>query len=238
MKSKPTPIDLQCQSCTARLSSVFNVLDNKQVLSINKKKTCATYQKGEFLFMENSLPLGVFCVNSGKIKIATTGFDGKEQILRLSKGGDVVGYRALVAGERYMSSAIALEDSSVCFIPRDYFMELMMTNPKLCFEVVKKVSNDLKLSEEHIVSLSQKTIRERIAESLLFLKATYGYDEDGQTLNVVMSRDEIADYTGTTRESTIRLLSEFNNDKIIELSGKRIKIINLEKLIRTANIGD
>lgn len=238
MKAKHQHHDVSCQFCTARLTSVFNVLEGEQVLEMSSQKSCATYKKGQYLFTENSTPLGVFCINSGKIKLTTTGFDGKEQILRLSKSGDIVGYRALVSGERYNSSAVALEDCSVCFIPKDYFIGLMKTDHKLCFEVAKKISGDLRTAEDHIVSLSQKNIRERMAEALLFLKATYGYAEDGQTLNVIMSREEIADYVGTSTESAIRLLSEFNHDKLVELNGKRIKIINLEKLIKTANIGD
>lgn len=237
MKTK-RHFEVSCQFCTARLTSVFRVLENEQVLEMNSQKSCASYKKGQYIFSENGMPLGIFCINSGKVKLTTTGFDGKEQILRLSKGGDIIGYRALVSGERYNSSAVALEDCSICFISREYFLNLMKTDHRLCFEVARKISSDLKLAEEHIVSLSQKNIRERMAEALLFLKATYGFDADGQTLNVVMSREEIADYVGTSTESAIRLLSEFNQDKLVELNGKRIKIINLEKLIKTANISD
>ena len=237
MKSKHH-FEESCQFCTARLTSVFNVLEHEQVVEMNTHKSCATYKKGQYIFTENGMPLGLFCVNSGKIKLATTGFDGKEQILRLSKGGDIIGYRALISGERYHCSAFALEDCSICFVPKDYFMNLMKTDHKLCFEVAKKISSDLKLAEEHIVSLSQKNIRERMAEALLFLKATYGFEDDGQTLNVIMSREEIADYVGTSTESAIRLLSEFNQDKIVELQGKRIKIVDLQRLIKTANLNE
>jgi CRP/FNR family transcriptional regulator len=100
------------------------------------------------------------------------------------------------------------------------------------------MSRDLKEAEDHIVSLSQKNVRERMAEALLFLKATYGLEEDQQTIMVNLSREEIADYVGTSTESCIRLLSEFNHDKIIALQGKKIKILNLPQLIQTANIED
>jgi CRP/FNR family transcriptional regulator len=184
------------------------------------------------------MPNGLFCVNSGKIKLSTLGFDGKEQILRLAKSGDVIGYRALLANERYHCSAVALEDCSICIIDKKYFQQCIENNHKLLFEMVKKISSDLKTAEEHIVSLSQKNVRERVAEALLFIKATYGLMDDEQTINVSLSREEIADYVGTATETAIRLLSEFNQDKIIELSGKKIKIINLQKLIKTANLND
>jgi CRP-like cAMP-binding protein len=201
-------------------------------------KSCSTYKKGQYIFAENGLPAGLFCINNGKIKISKTGFDGKEQIIRLAKSGDIVGYRALIANERYASSAVTLEDASICIIDKAYFFKSLETNPKLLFEVVKKMSRDLKEAEDHIVSLSQKNVRERMAEALLFLKATYGYEEDNKTINVSLTREEIADYVGTSTESCIRLLSEFNQDKMIALKGKKISIINLPILIQTANIED
>lgn len=232
------PLETDCLHCNVRLNSVFNVLDEDQTKELCHHKSCAVYKKGQYVFTENGLPAGLFCINSGKIKLTTTGYDGKEQILRLVKAGDMMGYRALLSNERYHSSAVALEDASICIIDKKYFFEAIVASPKLMFEVVKKMSQDLKVAEDHIVSLSQKNVRERMAEALLFLKATYGFEEDNQTLNVNLSREEIADYVGTSTESCIRLLSEFNNDKLISLKGKKISILNLHKLIQTANIED
>lgn len=228
----------QCLYCNVRMQSVFNVLDNEQLQELTQHKSCAAYKKGQCIFNENGLPHGLFCVNNGKIKLSATGFDGKEQILRLAKAGDVLGYRALISNERYNCSAVALEDSAICIIDKNFFYQAIEHNHKLLLEIVRKISNDLKVAEEHIVSLSQKNVRERMAEALLFLKATYGFAPDGQTINIGLSREEIADYVGTSTESAIRLLSEFNHDKMIELSGKKIKIINLPKLIKTANLID
>ena len=227
-----------CHHCNVRMKSVFNVLEGDHLSEMSMHKSCNIYKKGQYVFSENGIPHGLYCINSGKIKIATTGYDGKEQILRLAKSGDIVGYRALLSNERYASSAITLEDASICLIEKDFFFKSMETSPKLMFEVVKKMSRDLKEAEGHIVSLSQKNVRERMAEALLFLKATYGLEEDQQTIMVNLSREEIADYVGTSTESCIRLLSEFNHDKIIALQGKKIKILNLPQLIQTANIED
>jgi CRP/FNR family transcriptional regulator, polysaccharide utilization system transcription regulator len=235
---KSTQFETGCAQCNVRLHSVFNVLDQDQLNEMTLHKSCSYYKKGQFVFAENGLPSGLFCINSGKIKITTTGYDGKEQILRLAKSGDIVGYRALISNERYASSAVALEDASICIIDKKYFFESLESNPKLMFEVIKKMSKDLKTAEEHIVSLSQKNVRERMAEALLFLKATYGLEEDNQTINVVLSREEIADYVGTSTESCIRLLSEFNNDQLINLTGKKIRILNLPALMQTANLED
>lgn len=235
---KKNQFEVGCETCNIRLHSVFHVLDDEQVKSLSLQKSCAVYKKGQYIFNEGGIPSGLFCVNSGKIKLSIVGYDGKEQILRLAKAGDILGYRALISNERYHSSAIALEDTSLCIIDKQYFFSQLEQEPKLMLEVARKMSADLKKAEEHIVSLSQKNVRERLAEALLFLKATYGLQEDKSTINVKLSREEIADYIGTSTESCIRLLSEFNQDGIIDLHGKSIKIINLSLLIRAANIED
>jgi len=236
MKTPSVQYEHNCATCNARLHSVFSVIDKEQLPELNEHKSCTTYKKGQIIFSEHGLPLGLFCINTGKIKLCTTGPDGKEQILRLAKGGDILGYRALISNDRYHCSAIALEDCSVCILDKHYFIELAMTNQRLCQAVFKKISDDLKKAEQHIVSLSQKNVRERMAEALLFFSATYGFEADGTTLNVQLSREEIADFVGTSTESAIRLLSEFNTDKLIELAGKKIRITNPDKLTKTANL--
>lgn len=225
-----------CTDCKLNQNSLFSDLNQAEMEEMSKHKSCSSAKRGQIIFTENGLPMGLFCINKGKIKLSTTGPDGKEQILRLVKAGDILGYRALVSNDRYHATATAIEDVDFCFIEKDYFMNLILANPKLCISIFKKISEDLKSAEEHIVSLSQKNVRERMAEALLFFKATYGFEADGETINVQFSREEIADFVGTSTESAIRLLSEFNHDKIIELKGKKIKIIHLDKLIRTANL--
>lgn len=234
--NKTPSIHNDCTHCNAKVHSIFHTLDLDQLKELNEHKSCAIYKKGQYIFTENGIPQGLYCVNFGKVKLTTIGVDGKEQILRLSREGDVLGYRSLISNERYHCSAIALDNCSICIIDKTYFHELIKSNSKLLFEIVKKMSNDLKMAEEHIVSLSQKNVRERMAEALLFIKTVYGFAEDGKTINVSLTREEIADYVGTSTESAIRLLSEFNQDKLIELSGRKIQILNLPKLIMTANL--
>jgi CRP/FNR family transcriptional regulator len=235
MKSQTA--ELNCNFCDARLLSVFKELSGMQLETMNQHKSCIHFKKGQSIFNENATPFGLFCVNQGKIKLTTNGIDGKEQILRLSKAGDILGYRALLSGEHYNSSAIALEDSSVCFLPKEVLFSLLDNNKLLGFELMKLLSNDLKVAEQLIVSLSQKNVRERVAEALLFLKATYGLLAD-ETIAVSLSREEIADFVGTATESVIRILSELNADKIVQLEGKKIKILNLPRLLKTANLDD
>lgn len=180
----------------------------------------------------------MFCINSGKIKISQVGDNGREQIIRLTKEGDILGYRALLSGGKYSASAVALEDSSICLIPKDIFFKVIEGESSLSMQIMKLLSNDLGKAEHKITDLAQKPVRERMAEAILFLKETYGTENDGKTLNVSLSREEIANIVGTATETAIRLLSEFKSDAIIELQAKKIKIINYDKLIKTANIHD
>lgn len=202
------------------------------------KKNCTSYKKGQQIFHENTYPFGLYCISSGKIKIARTGDEGKEQIIRLAKAGDILGYRALLSGDKYSCYAEAIEDSALCFIPKDEFLNLVNKNANVSIGLMKLLSEDLKVAQQKITDLAQKPVRERLAEALLVLKETYGFEGDDATLNVVLSREELANIIGTATETTIRLISEFKNDGIIELNGKKIKIIQIGKLTKIANIHD
>lgn len=236
MKQHEILCDLNCTNCIPQQNSIFSCLTQEEIQLINEHKSCTSYKKGQVIFADGGIPYGLFCVSSGKIKLSSTGYDGKEQLLRFAKGGDIFGYRALIAQDRYHCNAVAMSDSSICIIDKAFFLDLFYSNTKLCRSVFKKISEDLKKAENIILSLSQKNVRERLAESLLFFIATYGYEEDGATIDVLFSRDEIAGFVGTSTESVIRLLSEFNSDGIVELVGKKIKVKNLDKLTKTANL--
>lgn len=231
-------VSTMCQYCEQRFTSVLCRAKHEFLDEMNSQKVCNIYKKGQTLFNEGSHPFGVYCINSGKVKLAHLGDDGKEQIIRLLKGGDVIGYRALLSGDRYSASAVALEDTQVCFIPKELFTSILKSDASLAFEMMKLLSDELHKTEMKLTHLAQKPVRERLAETLLFIKETYGFEEDGITLNVRLSREEIANLVGTATESTIRLLSEFKRDNMVELDGKKIKIINQKKLIRTANLQD
>lgn len=231
-------ITADCKHCTKRFTNVFCKAQNDSVAEIDAEKECTLYKKGEYIFKEGARPYGIYCVNRGKVKLVKTGDDGREQIVRLVKPGDPLGYRSLLSGDKYTSSAVAIEDSGVCFIPRDLFLAIMKRDPDLTMEMVKLLSDDLKKAELQLTHLAQKPVRERMAEAILFIKETYGFEEDGKTIDAIFSREDIANIVGTATETAIRLLSEFNKDQVIKLSGKKIEITNLAKLVKIANISD
>jgi CRP/FNR family transcriptional regulator len=227
-----------CNDCTSRGKSVFCDLKPGEIDVLNQEKGCMLYKKGQIIFNAGAYPHGLFCVKEGKIKIFRIGDEGKEQIVRLAKDGDILGYRALLSGDRYASGAEVLEDSKICFIPQKAFLGLIEGNGVLSMQLMKLLSHDLKNAEHRMIDLAQKPVRERVAEALLYLKSTYGTEDDGITISVSLSREDIANIVGTATETTIRLLSEFKNDQLIALNGKKISILNHDQLVRAANVYD
>lgn len=227
-----------CGDCAARHCSIFNDLNARELEKITQNKGGNLYQKGQNIFFEGTYPSGLFCIHSGKVKVYKIDSTGKEQIVRLAKTGDIVGYRSLISGESYSSFASPWEDSLICFIPKEVFFQLLHTNSNLAIKVMKQLSYDLKTAEQHVANMAQKPVRERMAEALLILKEYYGVENDGKTLSISMTREDLANLVGTATESVIRFLSEFKRQQLIELSGRNIKILNKAALARIADIYD
>lgn len=196
-----TKQEVTCVNCNARVHSIFKGFNLAEAENLNELKACTSYKKGQYIFSENGYPQGLYSINHGKVKLITQGLTGKEQILRLLKDGNVAGYRSLLSNEKYHCSAIALEDCSVCFIPKEKFFDMLKENSKLSFEMMKLLADNLKQAEEQITSLAQKSVRERMAEALLFFKATYGLNEKDNSINYNFSREEVADFGYVNRNS-------------------------------------
>mgnify|MGYP000140486533 CR=1 FL=1 len=147
------------------------------------------------------------------------------------------GYRASFAQEDYLTNASAFEASTVCMIPMTVVMGLLMSNPNLAMFFIRQLSIDLGISDERTVNLTQKHIRGRLAESLLFLKDTYGVEEDESTLSIYLSREDLANLSNMTTSNAIRTLSNFATEKLITIDGRKIKIIDEEKLKKISKIG-
>jgi len=178
---------------------------------------------------------GFFCVQKGIIKVFKTGFDGKEQIIRFAKSGDIIGYRSVISNEPACTSTEVLEDCIVCHIPPGTLMTLIKTNGDFAFELMKLTCKELGEANSYITDIAQKTVRERLAEILLHLKDEFGTDETG-VLKISLTREELSNIVGTATESIIRLLSEFKNDHLIALNGRKIKILDEPGLKLIANI--
>ena len=225
-----------CATCPSRYTSVFCDIGVEKLRNINQTKGYSVYRKGQLIFHEGSRPSGLFVVHTGKVKIFKIGEEGREQIIRFAKTGDIIGYRALLSEDLYMASATTLEESGICFIPRTLIHDLIDKEPSFPLQIMKLLSGDLRRAEEKLTDFAQKPVRERLAEALLSLRDTYGYEENSNTLNILMTREEVANIIGTATETVIRLLSELKHEGIIELNGRRITIANEKKLTALANL--
>jgi CRP/FNR family transcriptional regulator len=183
------------------------------------------------------MPLGIYCLSKGAIKLTKSNKDGKEQIVRFAREGEFLGYRALIADEPLVATATCIEDTICCFIPKQIFLDLLESNQLINKHMLKSLCHELGIADEKIQSLAQKSVRERLAETLLFLQKTF-LDEkntDPNLISVTLPREDIANIVGTATETVIRLLSEFKADKLIDMEGKRIRILNKDGLERISH---
>jgi len=229
-----------CDNCYSRLKEVFCDWEGNTSEGITFKTGCRCnmISPGQSIFQEGTPPLGLYYLNRGKVKIYKWGDSGRKQIVRLAKKGDVIGYRALISGEVYSATAEVVEGACFCFIPKDTFFEIINSTPEVSIKLMKRLARDLKIIERMMLNLAQKSVRERVALAILTMKQTYGFEADEMTIKVELSREDISNIVGTATESVIRFLSEFKKDKLIEVHGRKIKILNQEGLIRTAHLFD
>lgn len=227
-----------CDKCESSHNSIFCVLNKLELATLSESKSHISYKKGQTVFYEGNHPHGLYCIYSGKVKIHKLGHDGKDQILRLAKSGNIIGYRALLSEDYYNASATAIEDSVICFFPKKDYQTQIIVNPALSMQIIKLLSVDLKQAEQKAMNMVQKQVRERIAETLLMLKEFFGVEIDNATISTVLTRESIGNIAGTTTETAIRTLSDFSKNKTIELIGKKIKILNNKELVKIANLSE
>ena len=209
--------------------------EQKEILA--KDFTIQKYKKNENIYCEGETPTYLMCLLSGKVKIYKDGVGGRSQIIRVIKSHEYFAYRAYFAEENYVTAAAAFEPCTICLIPMPTIVKLIQENPELSMFFIRQLSKDLGISDERTVSLTQKHIRGRLAESLLFLKDTYGVEEDQCTLSIYLSREDLANLSSMTTSNAIRTLSNFASEKLIIIDGRKIKLIDEEKLKKISKIG-
>ncbi len=219
----------ECEKCVIRDMNSLNCASADELKDISRKKTTLHFQKGEVIFSEGSTLRGIYCLHNGKCKLTKLAPNGKEQIVRFIRKGELVGHRSIISNSVAHLTVTALEDMDVCFIPKQEIMEVFRNNPDFSLNMTKSLAEDLDEANAAIANMAQKNVRERLAESLLFFEKIFGVDKEGY-ISVTLTREEIANAIGTATESTIRLLSEFKKEGYISLSGKRIRIEDKVKL--------
>ncbi|MBP1594057.1 MAG: family transcriptional regulator [Bacteroidetes bacterium] len=219
------------------IADMWQPLSDEQREYLMSNFTIQSYKKNEVIYCEGEAPTHLMCLLSGKVKIYKDGVGGRSQIIRVIKPVEYFGYRAYFAKEDYLTAAAAFESSTICLIPMEVIMNLISQNTELAMFFIRQLSIDLGIADERTVNLTQKHIRGRLAESLLFLKDSYGVEEDGFTLSIYLSREDLANLSNMTTSNAIRTLSNFSNEHLISIDGRKIKIIDEEKLKKISKIG-
>ncbi len=237
-KATPSPIPFDCSTCGKRHLSLFKDLSVEELEELNNVKACTSFRKGQVMMTEGSRTNGVYCIHSGKAKLHRLGQNGKEQIIRFAVNGDLIGYRSLLSDEPLSATVEALDDLHACYIPKQVLFKFLEENPKFSLNILRMACHELGEAGKLITDIAQKSVRERLAEVLLMLKAQFGLNEESGAIDIALTREEIANMVGTATESVIRLISEFKGDGLIEVKGRHITILDEPQLVRIGKVFD
>ncbi len=219
------------------MSGIWSLLANDEKRLIVDNFTIHTFKKNQIIYLENEEPENLWCLLKGKVKLYKDGVGGRQQILRLIRPVQYFGYRAYFAQEPYNSSTSAFEASTIGSIPMDIVKKMILQNNKIAWFFLTELSRNLGNSDSRIVNLTQKHIRGRLAEALMVLRDSYGYEDDDITLKIYMSREDLANLSNMTTSNAIRTLSGFVAEKLIVVDGRSIKILNEPSLRKISKFG-
>jgi len=195
-----------------------------------------TYKKGEIIFREGAFPTGIFYISKGRVKKYKVDKESREHIFYVANTGELIGYHAILARDRYPDFAATLEESKIIFIPKENFLEVMNQSTILTNRLLKTLSHEFAVLTNSVTLFSHKSVRERMALQLIVLREKYKVDfKEGMTVEINMSRDDLANLVGTARENVIRILTEYKEEGIVETKGRKIIITDVNKLIAIAD---
>lgn len=227
----------ELQAVTEQMPDLWGLLSDEEKQTFAETLNIQVYRKHQMVYHEGESPDHLLCLLSGKVKIFREGVGGRSQIMRIMAPGQYFGYRASLAAEPYVTAATAFEESKICAIPMGVVKEAMLHNNDLCQFFIRELATDLGIADRRTVSLTQKHIRGRLAESILFLKDTYGVEKKTNTIDIQLSRKDLADLSNMTTSNAIRTLTNFANEGLIEIHGRKISILSEERMRRISLIG-
>jgi CRP-like cAMP-binding protein len=222
---------------SSSLPEVWKMLSDIERNLLRENAQILQFKKNQLIYIEDELPKNLMCLFEGKVKIFKSGIGGRSQIIRIIRPVMYFGYRAYFAREPYVTAASAFEACTVCFIPMELIEKLIRGNGDLAMYFIQQLSIDLGIADQRVVNLTQKHVRGRLAESLVALRETYGLEEDEATINIYLAREDLASLSNMTTSNAIRTLSNFVNERIIAVDGRKIKIIDEERLRKISRIG-
>ncbi len=219
------------------MADIWAILTSEEKHKVVENLEIHTFKKNQLIYAEGDKPEYLWCLFKGKVKKTKEGVGGRTQILRLIRPVQYFGYRAFFAEAPYVSSATAIEPSTLGALPMALVKEMILENNQLAWFFIQELSHNLGVSDTKIVNLTQKHIRGRLAEAIIVLLDNYGYEDDNSTLKIYMAREDLANLSNMTTSNAIRTLSTFVNEKILIVDGRRIKIINEPMLRKISKFG-
>lgn len=215
----------KCEHCIVRQFNSLKTLTRDELVRVSACKTSKVIKKGDIIFKEGDALNGIYCIREGVCKLTKLSENGKEQVVKLSVKGGMMGQRSLVSGEHSNLTAVAINDMQICFIPKQEILIDLQKNVAFSMDVLKRMAQDLRESDDSIVNMAQKTVKQRLAQTLLYVERNFATDQEGY-LALTLSRDDYASIVGTATESAIRILSQFKKAGLISTKGKQIRIEN------------
>lgn len=219
----------QCSWCDTCKINLFKNLSTPDLERISVRKDQRFLRRGETLFEEGESPKGIYCIRSGICKLTKLCTNGNSQIVRIIKNGTLLGQRSLIGQEKVNLTATAVSDLEYCFIPREIINIIISERPRFMTEIAKELSEELRRTDNFVAEMIQKSVKERLASALFFFQSLFGEDEEG-FIDILLSREEIANFVGAATESLIRVLTQMSKSGLVEVSAKRIKILDAKLL--------
>lgn len=217
------------------LNNLVTITSGKEAIAdFIKDRHIDKYKKKQLIYAQGNHPLRLYYIEKGKVKLFKTNEDGKELIVSLHSEGDFFGYIALLEGTAYKVSAEAIEDSEIAVIPKQEFEELINSNPEVAKKFIKLLASDVTEKEQQLLNIAYNSLRKKVADALISFHEKF-QKNDHKPLVVDISRENLATVAGTATESLIRTLSDFRNEKLIDIKDGKIIILDINKLKRLIN---
>jgi CRP-like cAMP-binding protein len=231
------PSKFAAQNSRLKTDQLFQGLSRQEQKLLSGSGVTHLYKKGEIIFREGGIPGGIFYVKTGRIKKYKRTQSGGEQVIYICSEGEVLGYHALLADEYYYDSAATIEESCITFIPKEAFLKVLRGSAVLSNRLLQALGHEFSLYINGITNLATRTVRERLAYSLLILEDKFRMPGTrASQIEINISRADLASMVGTAKETVVRLLTDFKNQNLIEARGLGLIIKNRKAMFREANL--
>ena len=220
--------------CISKFKLTFKNVTDSEIEALFMDNAIKFYKKGEYIYNEGARIKGCYFLFSGIVKIFQTGVAGKDQIIRFGKEGDIFGFRSVIRNEAACTSVETMSDCILCYIPNTSLMHMITHSPSFAYEMMQIACKELGAANRYIRELAQKSVNARLADMLFLSASDFGVQEDG-TLKLNVTREDLSNFVGTATETLIRLLSDLKNEGLVEVKGRKIKLLNRDKLKKMAD---